>query len=57
MFPAGIVNRVNVQARGLWLSGELAKALHEFLLEVVCDVVLLPEENNAPLRHLKHVRR
>jgi len=53
MVSGAIVNGVNMQSRGRWLSGQLAKALYKFFLEVVCNIVLLPEENNTSLRYFK----
>lgn len=40
---------MDVQPGGLRLAGQLAEALDKLLLEVVGDVVLLPEEDNAAL--------
>lgn len=44
-----VADGVDVQARGGGLAGELAEALDEFLLEVVGEVVLLAEEDDAAL--------
>jgi hypothetical protein len=49
MVPGAIVNGVDMQSRSRWLSGELAKTLHKFFLEIVCNIILFPEENNASL--------
>lgn len=40
---------VDVQPGGLRLAGQLAEALDKLLLEVVGDVILLPEEDDAAL--------
>lgn len=50
-------NGVNVELRGGGLAGLLAKALDELLLEVVGDVVLLAEEDDAPLGDCANVSR
>ena len=47
-----VVNWVNVESRGRRLSAQLSKALDEFFLEVIGDVVLFAEENDASLRDL-----
>lgn len=47
-----VQERVNVEARCLWSPGEFAEAEDELLLEVVCEVVLCAEKDNAPLRNL-----
>lgn len=44
-----VADGVDVEARGGGLAGELAEALDEFLLEVVGEVVLLAEEDDAAL--------
>lgn len=44
-----IVDRVDVQLGGGGLARELAEALDELLLEVIGDVVLLAEEDDAAL--------
>ncbi len=41
---------VDVQARRRGLARELAESLHQLLLQVVCDVVLLSEEDYAAAR-------
>lgn len=45
-----IDNRMNVQLRCLWLARELTQSLGELLLQIVVQVILLPEEDDATLR-------
>ena len=47
VLAAGVDDRVDVQARGAGLSGELAESLHELFLEVVVKIVLFAEEDDA----------
>ena len=49
-FSLGVQDRMNMQLRGLRLSSQFTKPLDEFLLEIVREVVLLPEEYHTPLR-------
>lgn len=49
---AGIADGVDVKLGCSWLSRKLSKSLHEFLLEVVVDLILLAEEDNSTLRDL-----
>ena len=49
-FSLGVQDRMNMQLGGLRLSGQFAESLNEFLLEIVGEVVLLPEEYHTPLR-------
>lgn len=46
---AGVGNRMDMKLRRRWLARELTKALHKFFLEIVCDIILLAEENNTSL--------
>lgn len=45
----GVEDRVDMQLRRLRLAAELAETLNELLLEIVGEVVLLAEEDNATL--------
>lgn len=49
VLPGCIVHWVDVQLGSGRLPGLLPQALHELLLEIIGDVVLLAEENNASL--------
>jgi len=49
VLTGGIADGVDVQARGLGLAGKLAEAVYELLLQVIGQVVLRPEEDNAAL--------
>ena len=55
MLPSCVCNRVDVQLGGLRLARELAEALCELLLEVVGQVVLGTEKDNATLGDWKSV--
>lgn len=49
VFPGCIVHRVDVQLGGGRLPGQFPQTLHELFLEIICDVVLLAEEDDTPL--------
>lgn len=46
---AWVSNRVDMQSRSLWLSWELSKPLGQFLLQVICQSILLAEEDHSSL--------
>jgi len=46
----GIQDRVDVEFGCFWLAGKFTKSLDEFLLKIVGEVVLLPEEDDTTLR-------
>lgn len=48
VLPPRVGDGVNVETGALGLSCELPESLHELLLQLVGDVVLLTEEDYAP---------
>ena len=48
--PRGVDDGVDMQARRRGLARELAEPLHQLLLQIVGDVVLLTEEDDAAAR-------
>mgnify|MGYP001566767558 FL=1 len=49
MFPSCVRDRVDVKLGGCRLARELAEALCEDLLEVICKVILGTEKDDATL--------
>lgn len=45
----GVENRMDMQSRCLWFSGQLSKPLYEGFLEIAGKVVLCPEEHDTTL--------
>ena len=49
VLPGCVVYRVDVQLGGGRLPSQFTQTLHELLLEIVGDIVLLAKEDNASL--------
>lgn len=49
VLPTGVVDGVDMQLGSGRLAAELAESLDELLLDLVCDIVLLTEEDDATL--------
>ena len=49
-FSLRVQNGMNVESRGLGLAGQFTKSLNEFLLDIVREIVLFPEEYDTTLR-------
>lgn len=50
MLAACIRHRVDVELRSFGFAGEFAEPLDKLFLEIIIDVVLLAEEDDATLR-------
>jgi hypothetical protein len=47
---------VDVKFRGRGLAGEFSKSLNQLFLEVICNIVLLAEEDHTTLRDYQKKR-